>query len=413
MFAYARIKKVLKGSEFVNKRIVSALIVAATLAVLVISAHIGSAGQNTAELLPEDMTLTRLELESFEDTKESMEVIVESVSVSEEQQPSEVYEEATEEEDNEYSDLALAHVTNYVNIRSGPNTDSEVVGKIYDGAVAQILETAGEENDWFKIVSGNVEGYIKSEFFYYGQAASENIEQYVTRYANVIADRLNIRENPEVESKRIGYIDFGEKAKIVENLGEWTKVQYTDSKVGYVASEYITVSEEFVYAKTLAEEAAEIAAKKALEERAKESETKKKENTTVKVTPPSSSYETTSDLRKAIVDYAMQFLGNKYVHGGNSLTTGTDCSGFTSLIYADFGYSVSRTPSGQLANNGSLISYSDAQPGDIICYGKSSCTHVALYLGNGEIIHAANSKKGVVIYKADYDNILGVKNIID
>lgn len=395
-----------------SKKIISAAAVVICFLLLVVSAHWENNNQDSEAAFSEEMMVTRLELESAEEVKESVSLPVETVAVSEEV-PEETPEEVPEEEDNEYSDLALAHVTNYVNIRSGPNTDSEVVGKIYDGAVAQILETAGEENDWFKIISGNVEGYIKSEFFYYGQAASENIEKYVTRYANVIADRLNIRENPEVESKRIGYIDFGEKVKIVENLGEWTKVQYTDSKVGFVASEYITVSEEFVYAKTLAEEAAEIAAKKALEERAKESETKKKENTTVKVTPPSSTYESTTDLRKAIVDYAMQFLGNKYVHGGNSLTTGTDCSGFTSLIYADFGYSVSRTPSGQLANNGTSISYSDAQPGDIICYGKSSCTHVALYIGNGEIIHAANSKKGVVIYKADYDNILGVKNIID
>jgi cell wall-associated NlpC family hydrolase len=110
----------------------------------------------------------------------------------------------------------------------------------------------------------------------------------------------------------------------------------------------------------------------------------------------------------------MQFLGNKYVHGGQSLVTGTDCSGFTSLIYKEFGYSLSRTPSGQLSGAGRTISYSEAQPGDIICYGSNGkCTHVALYIGNGQIIHSANSKKGVVIYNADYDTILGVKNIID
>ena len=113
------------------------------------------------------------------------------------------------------------------------------------------------------------------------------------------------------------------------------------------------------------------------------------------------------------MDYSMQFLGNKYVHGGNSLVTGTDCSGFTSLIYAEFGYALSRTPAGQLSGAGRGIDYSEIQPGDIICYGKSKCTHVALYIGDGQIIHAANSKKGVVIYEADYDNILGVRNVID
>ena len=135
------------------------------------------------------------------------------------------------------------------------------------------------------------------------------------------------------------------------------------------------------------------------------------ENT--QVVAPVTTYSTNSELRSQIVEYAKQFLGNKYVMGGNSLTNGTDCSGFTSLIYADFGYSISRTPAGQLSSAGRSIDYSEIQPGDIVCYGKGSCSHVALYIGDGQIIHEANSRKGVVIYNADYDNILGVKNVID
>lgn len=119
------------------------------------------------------------------------------------------------------------------------------------------------------------------------------------------------------------------------------------------------------------------------------------------------------ELRAQIVEYAMQFLGNPYVHGGSSLTTGTDCSGFTCLIYKDFGYSIDRTPAGQLSGAGRSISMDEIQPGDIVCYGSSKCTHVALYIGNGQIIHEANSKKGVVIYEVGYDNILGIKNVID
>jgi cell wall-associated NlpC family hydrolase len=191
-------------------------------------------------------------------------------------------------------------------------------------------------------------------------------------------------------------------------------VEYTDGKFGYVASEYVTIKEEFVYAKTIEEEQAEIAAAKVLEERETVSEETVSENVTITVTPPSANYSSSSELRNSIVNYAMQFLGNKYVHGGQSLVTGTDCSGFTSLIYAQFGYSISRTPSGQLSSNGRSISLSEAQPGDIICYGSSGkCTHVALYIGNGQIIHSANSKKGVIISSATYDTILGVKNVID
>lgn len=320
---------------------------------------------------------------------------------------------SNEAQESEYADLAIANVNHYVNVRLGPNTDSAIVGKIYDGAVAQILDVAGEDDDWFQIVSGNVEGYIKSEFFLYGDAAAEVIDEYVTKYATVIADRLNVRETPDLDGKRIGYIDEGEQVKILEEDGDWLKVAYTDSKEGYIAAEYVTIAEEFVYAKTLEEIAEEEAKEAALAARESVSETAAAENTVITVTSPAGDYESTQELRNAVVEYSMQFLGNKYVHGGQSLTTGTDCSGFTSLIYAEFGYSVSRTPAGQLSNDGVSVSYADILPGDIICYGSGKCTHVALYIGDGQIIHSANSRKGVVIYNADYDTILGVKRIIN
>ena len=326
----------------------------------------------------------------------------------------ETVESQEETEENEYADLAIAQVSNYVNVRSLPNTDSDIVGKIYNGAVAQVLSVTGEDHDWFQIVSGNVEGYIKAEFFLYGDAAAEVIDQYVTRYANVIADRLNVREQPSTESKRIGYIDNGERVQLLENQGEWLRVQYTDGKEGYVSSQYVTISEEFVYGKTLEEEAKEQEERKILEVRENVTEQEVAENVTIVVTEPVGTYSSNAELRSSIVNYAMQFLGNRYVHGGSSLVTGTDCSGFTSLIYKEFGYSLSRTPSGQLSSNGRSIDYSQIQPGDIICYGKGGkCTHVALYMGNGQIIHSANSRKGVVIYQADYDTIIGIKNVID
>ena len=352
------------------------------------------------------------------ESDETEDIVDETTEIAEtetvETETEETVESQEETEENEYADLAIAQVSNYVNVRSLPNTDSDIVGKIYNGAVAQVLSVAGEENDWFQIISGNVEGYIKAEFFLYGDAAAEVIDQYVTRYANVIADRLNVREQPSTESKRIGYIDNGEKVQLLENQGEWLRVQYTDGKEGYVSAQYVTISEEFVYGKTLEEETKEQEERKILEERENVTEQEVAEDVTIMVTEPVGTYSSNAELRSSIVNYAMQFLGNRYVHGGNSLVTGTDCSGFTSLIYKEFGYSLSRTPSGQLSSNGRSIDYSQIQPGDIICYGKGGkCTHVALYIGNGQIIHSANSRKGVVIYQADYDTIIGIKNVID
>ena len=347
---------------------------------------------------------------NIERDAQNTEIISQNVT----EQVSDDSQEVCEEED-EYANLAIADVTNYVNVRKEPNTESEIVGKIYDGAVAQIVSVAGEQDDWFQVISGNVEGYIKAEFFIYGDEAATVIDEYVTRYAVVQADRLNVREKPSTEEKRIGYIDHGEKVKMLENLGEWLKIAYTTGKEGYVAAEYVTIQEEFLYAKTLEEERAEIAAKKALEERMKAQESEAPENLTQAVFPETS-YTSNEELRRAIVDYALQYVGSNYVHGGTSLATGTDCSGFTCFVYADFGYSISRTPSGQYSGAGRSIDYSEIQPGDIICYssnGGKSCTHVGLYIGDGQIVHAANSRKGVITSAADYSPIIGIRNVID
>ena len=339
--------------------------------------------------------------------------IASGVSFAEVQDPEAIsFAVAPDEEESEYANLAIAQVTDYVNVRSLPSTDGEIVGKIYNGSVAQVLATAGDNDDWFQIISGDVEGFIKAEYFLYGEEAEAVIDQYVTYYATVLADRLNVREEQSADSRRIGYIDNGENVKVVEDCGDWLKVQYTDSKQGYVSAEYVSVHEEFVYAKSIEEERREEAERQALAARAQEAEQSTPE-VIGNITFPTNQYTSNEELRTAIVDYAMQYLGNKYVHGGRSLAGGTDCSGFTCYIYKDFGYSLSRTPGGQYSTNGRSVSYDEIQPGDIICYGKSKCTHVGLYIGDGQIIHSANSRKGVIISAADYDNILAIKNVID
>lgn len=321
----------------------------------------------------------------------------------------------SKEDVNEYESFAIANVNNYVNVRSLPSTDGEIVGKIYNGAVAQVIATAGENDDWYQITSGNVEGYIKAEYFIYGEDAAAVMDEYVTKYAQVQVTRLNVRKKASTDSDRIGYIDEGEKVKVIEDCGDWLKVLYTEGKEGYVFKEYVMVLEEYTYAKTLEEERAEIAARKELEERQKASEQKAPEST-VQAQEPNTNYATNTELRTSIVEYALQYVGGKYVSGGTSLATGTDCSGFTCFIYADFGYSISRTPEGQYTGAGRAIDYSQIQPGDIICYssnGGKSCTHVAMYIGDGQVVHAANRRKGVITSKAEYEPIIGVRNVID
>ena len=326
-------------------------------------------------------------------------------------------DEIQSEENGEYLNFAIADVTDYVNVRQEPNTDSAILGKLYDGAVAQILATVGEgDNQWFQIISGNVEGYIKAEYFIHGNEAAAVMDQYVSQYVKVNADRLNVREGQTTDSRRIGYVCVGEELKLIENCGEWIQVQYTDEITGYVSAQYVTVEEEYIYAKNAEDEKAEKEFIKVLKERAGISEEVVKEETNISVKPPSTTYSTSVELRKAIIDYAMKFLGNRYVSGGQSLSSGTDCSGFTMYVLREFGISVGRTPQSQYTSAGRKISYSEAQPGDIICYsanGGRSCTHVAFYIGNGQIIHSSTPQSGVKISPATYDDIYAVRNVID
>ncbi len=394
-----------------RKRIISAI--ALTVFLLLLWAGAGKYQNSKVNTdISKEQTDDRIVTEHQSELSQVMNITQTDVVSGNDATPASVSEGDADEE-NEYANLALANVSDYVNVRSNPNTDSEIVGKIYDGAVAQILSLAGENDEWFQVISGTVEGYIKAEYFIYGEEAQQVIEEYVKRYACVNADRLNVRKEPSTESKRIGYVDFGEKVRVLEEGTDWLKIQYTNEKEGYVAAEYVTVSEEFTYAISIEEERARRAQEAALREREQVAEQEKPEKMTFSL--PETTYTSNEELRESIVAYAKQYLGNVYIHGGRSLAEGTDCSGFTCYIYADFGYSISRTPSGQYKNAGRSIEMSEIQPGDIICYSSNgkSCTHVALYIGDGQIIHAANSRKGVIIGQADYSTIIGVRNVID
>jgi len=396
-----------------NKKIRMSILWAsmALLAVLVIVACFSIENKETAQTMQDTVQVQEASQPEIQDAEQ--EVTQPETGDAEQEASQPEMQEAEQEE--EYLNFAIADVDDYVNVRSKPTTESEIVGKIYDGAVAEILETAGDNGDWFQIVSGNVEGYIKAEFFIYGEAAAEVMDQYVTRYAEVKADRLNIREDKSTESARIGYIDRGQRVIVSEDLGDWLRVKYAGGKEGYISAEYVTVSEEYSYAKTIEEEEKETEEQRRIEAQ-NNIETEAVPEEILQVEFPETTYTSNEELRKAVVDYAMQYVGNKYVSGGTSLATGTDCSGFTCFVYADFGISISRTPAGQHTTAGRSISYSEIQPGDIICYqsaGKTKCSHVALYIGNGQIVHAANSRKGVIVGAADYDNIIDIKNVID
>lgn len=273
----------------------------------------------------------------------------------------------------EYRDLAIANVANYVNIRSEANTNSKVVGKLYHNGAATILETEGE---WINVKSGNVTGYIKSDYLLTGNKVYEIAEEVKAELATVKVNALNVRAKADISSSVVTMLPKGDILEIIEEDSEWTKVSLGD-KMGYVSTAYVDIKTDFKEAISIQEEE-------------KRKELAKKQSSS------------TSSIRQSIVNYALRFRGNPYVWGGTSLTRGADCSGFTQSVLKNFGISIPRTSRSQ-ANGGKRVSMDKIQPGDLIFYRKNGrVNHVAMYIGNGKVVGAASRREGINIKDYNY-----------
>ncbi len=259
----------------------------------------------------------------------------------------------------EYLDMAFADVETFLYIRSEPTTESEWVGKLYPDDAAKIM---GPVDEWTKVQSGSVTGYVYSKYITVGKKAEEKAQKIVKKKQEKRLEKKKIeKENPEIE-------EVLEKPEQI-----------------------------FEYAESKEEEEARLE-KEAEEARRREEEARKKAEEEAKEKAGSG---------QAIVDYACQFIGNPYVWGGTSLTNGADCSGFVQSVYKHFGVSLPRT-SGQMRGAGTGVSYSEAIPGDVICYDG----HVGIYMGDGQIVNAINRSKGIGVLSATYANIITVRRIL-
>jgi len=367
-----------------------------------------------------------------------------------------VFENITEQKVTEvvspYANLGISIANDYVNIRKEPNTESEVVGKLYRGCATDILETVGE---WVKIESGNVKGYIKSEYLAIGSEAEGLIEEFATKYATINTQTLFVREGQGTDTKITNMVPLGESYYIIKEYDEWAEIMIDEEETGFVSKDHIIINVEFEYAISIEEEQAKLAAEEAarqaeierLEELAREQEAARKaeaerkaeaqrqaeeaqkqaeeakkaansssssksEEETPKETKSSSSGSGTG---QKIADYGVKFVGNPYVYGGVSLTKGADCSGFVQSIYAHFGYSIKRTSVEQSQSAGKVVDISERQPGDLIFYRNSSgkVNHVALYIGNDKIVHASNRRDGIKISNYKYRTPYIVRRILN
>ena len=370
-------------------------------------------GADEVENAVEESILMEDSTEESSEEAEDIEKDLESVTAAEEK-PIETPDSENEPEPfSLIGSLIVADVNDYVNIRQEPNTESEIVGKLYDDSVGNIIEIS---DDWFYIESGKARGYVKSEYVLTGEAAINKAEEVGIKMARVNTTTLKVRMEPSTDAKVLGLVPDGDLLQVLELTEDFAKVSVEEGE-GYISLDYVELYTENVYAESKEEEEARL--KKEREEREKaiaaaNAAVNKKGNEGQAGTV-SQTYTTdnsNAELGQQIVDYAVQFVGNPYVYGGTSLTNGADCSGFVQSVYADFGISLPRTSGSQGKSGSAVADIASAQPGDLVWYSG----HIGIYMGNSQLVHASSSKPypegGIKISDVNYRTILGIRRII-
>ncbi len=277
-----------------------------------------------------------------------------------------------------YQNLGVANVESYLNVREEP--DGAIIGKMIRYSGCEILE---EEGDWYKIKSGPVTGYVSKEFILTGEDAKiKAIEMAKLRAVVTAESNLNVREKPTTESEIITKICSEERYDVLEEVDGWVKIALegaddnAEEGYGYISAEYADVRYALIEA--------------------------------YEFSPLTGS----TGLRNSVVNFAMNYLGNRYVWGGTSLTNGADCSGFVLSVFANYGIYLPRVAAAQ-AGVGTSVSSSEMLPGDLVFYSSGGgIDHVGIYIGNGQIIHAANSRRGIIISPWNYMSPTRIMNVI-
>ena len=282
---------------------------------------------------------------------------------------------------------------NNVNVRKTADYSAPIISKVYKNNVVYAYAQVG---DWFLIQSGNEEGYIHREFIDgllidqlpNKKAAAPSPAKPAEKTIAAVTTTLNLRADASTGSQVLQRIAPGTILSVDDINSYWVKVSTADGTQGYMAKEYLNIGKESAKDKLVG-------------------------NITASSTPTNNQ---SSSKASDIVSYAKQFLGNPYVYGGNSLTNGVDCSGFTAQLFKQFGVSLSRSSAAQYANNGTHVSPSDVRAGDLMFYGyNGNVSHVAMYIGNGQVIQASTPKTGIATgtaFRTSGKTLIGIKRVL-
>ena len=238
-----------------------------------------------------------------------------------------------------YTNIGIAEVeSGNLNVRAEASISGKLVGKMPKGSACEVLEVLPEIG-WAHIQSGEVDGYVSTEFLLMGPNAKMRANELVRTVVVTDADGVRVRDEASTNGAVYTQVPEGEELDYVSTLEGWYEVDIDGDNL-FVSAEFSHVEERLDTAITMSELLYG---------------------------------QGVSDVRVDLVEYAKQFLGNPYVYGGTSLTKGTDCSGFVMGVYKHFGISLSHSSRAQ-AGEGTKISYSELQPGDLVFYANSSGT---------------------------------------
>lgn len=306
---------------------------------------------------------------------------------------------------NQYDNLVIFKKSGYMNVRSTPENkgDDNVIGKLTSKAAGDIIETL---DGWYKIKSGTVTGYIAAdpELIATGQEAKDLAMQNATQMAIITTDVLNVRVEPNTDSKIWTQIVKDERYPVVDQQDGWVQIDLgsVDTEDGSQDGDekaYISTRDNNVEVRYALNEAIKF--------------TPAKDSSSGGSSGGSGS-STKQSRRSQLVNYALQFVGNRYVWGGTSLTNGVDCSGFTMRVMEKFGVSLPHY-SGSQAQMGKKVTSATMKPGDLIFYAGSNgkVNHVAIYIGNGRIVHAASRRSGIKTSTWNYRTPVAIRSMLD